>query len=74
MRQIELHLQSSHFQRMLFIVIKNKSSNPADVRLFRPRRIMIYPQHIADVIKQLPRLRWRSVKLLSFPWQSIYFG
>ena len=57
MRQIKFHFQSPHFLRMLLVVIKNKSPNPAHVRLFCPHRIMIYPQHIADVIEQFARLR-----------------
>jgi hypothetical protein len=72
-RQIKLHLQSPHFPRMLFIVIKNESPNPAHVRLFRPRRIMIYAQHVPDVIEQLARLRGRPAKLLFSSWESIYF-
>ena len=47
---------------------------PSHVRLFGPHRIMIYPQHIADVIEQLARLRRRPAKLLFFPQERVYFG
>src|SRR5207249_1378912 len=67
MRQIKLHFQSPHFPRMLFVMIKNKSPNPSHVRLFCPHRIMIYPQHIADMIEQLARLQCWLAKLLFLP-------
>ena len=68
--QIKLHFQSPISRGCFLLLIKNKSPNPAHVCFFRPRRIMIYAQQVADVIEQLARPQRRLGRLLFFLWEA----